>query len=121
MKSASGNSNDSDSKSSVHECFVQVFALKRGHASIFPGFSVENEVDRDECGAENTSTIEEALLEVAGLNRILKSVALVAAEGLLEEVARRCKSAWSLSWLLEAAEDVLLWRAVEVAEDGVWC
>ena len=93
VKCASGDSDDSDTKSSVHKGFVQVFALKRRHASIFSGFSVENEVDRDKRGAKNTGTIEETLLEIAGLNWILEGVALIAAKGLLEEVARRRKSA----------------------------
>lgn len=118
VKSTSGDSDDTDSKPGVHECLVQVLALKCRHASIFSCLSVEDEVDRHERGSKDTGAIKKTLLEVTGLNGILDG-ALVAAKGRAEQIARRRESAWVLRWLLKAAEDVLLWCVVKAAEDSL--
>lgn len=75
-------------------------------------------LDGNECGTKDSRAVEKALLEVARLNRVLKGVTLVATEGLLEDVARRGESAWALRCLFKAAQDILLWSAVEAAEDS---
>lgn len=43
VKSASSDTDDADSETSVQESVVQVGALERRHAAIFSGFAVEDE------------------------------------------------------------------------------
>lgn len=45
---------------------VQVRPLERGHATIFPGLSVEHHVRRHNCSAHDGGAVEESLAEGAG-------------------------------------------------------
>ena len=70
MKSASSNTDDADTETSVQESVVQVGAFKGRHAAIFSGFAVEDEVDGKQGTTENSTAIDEALGEVSRGSRV---------------------------------------------------
>jgi hypothetical protein len=80
---------DANTQPSMHKRVVQVFPLEYRHPAIFARLPVENEVDAQQRGAEDSGAVEKALLQVAlgygvyGDGRLLVGTAECGAEDLL--------------------------------------
>lgn len=85
MQSASSYSDDSNTKTSVHECIIQVATFILWHTAIFTGLTVEDQVDGKKSTSKDGATIEKTLAKITLGNWIVCAIAgLEAAEGLLE-------------------------------------
>lgn len=90
MQSASSDTNDTNTKSSVHKRLVQVAALKRRHATILSGFAVEDEVRCQDSTTDDSGTVDQLLGDVATLN-IVGGLHVGATESILEGLTGLCE------------------------------
>ncbi len=84
MKSPRRDSDDADSKSSVHESLIQVFSFEKRHATILPRFPVEDKIRCDNSASEDSSAIQELLCEIAPIWSIGGLLHICASESILE-------------------------------------
>jgi hypothetical protein len=84
VQSACRHANDSDAQSRVHKRVVEIAPFEVGHAAIFAGFAVEDEVDTQERRTKDASAVEHALAHIALRNRIVGRLLVRAAEGSAE-------------------------------------
>ena len=113
---ARGQANDSNSETGVQEGVVQVGALERGHAAILARLAVEDEVDSQQCSADEAGAHEQTLADIALRDGVggPGGLLIAAAEGRAEDGlglgdGGRC---------LRGEEALLLlqWRLVEAAD-----
>lgn len=87
VKRASSNTNDTNTKSSVHESLVQEATLVSGHSAVLAGLAVEDEVGGQD-GAANDGTAVQQLLRDVARRSVEGLLHVCAAEGILEGLAR---------------------------------
>lgn len=113
VQSAGSNSDNTNTKSSVHESLVQEAPLVSGHATILAGLTVEDEVGGQDGTTDDGTSVQKLLGEVATLS-IEGLLHVAAAEGIVEGLMRlgeeRRLSAERLSSLRR-----LEWRVVDEA------
>ena len=87
MQSARSNTDDTKSKSSVHESLVQEAPLVSGHSAVLTGLTVENDVGGQNGTTDDGSTIQQLLSDVATLGTV-RLLGVGPAEGILESLTR---------------------------------
>ena len=65
MQSPSSNTNNPDTKSSVHKGFIQIRPFKRRHSAVFSSFAVEDEVRCHDSSTDDSCAIDQLLGQVA--------------------------------------------------------
>lgn len=65
MEGTSSNADDTDTKTSMQEGIVQIAPLEGRHTSIFSCLTVEDDVRSDNGAADNGSTVDQLLRQVA--------------------------------------------------------
>lgn len=101
MKSASSNTDNTETKTSVHEGFIEEASLVSRHAAILTSLTVENKVGSQHSTTNDGSTVHQLLSCVAGLG-VEGLLHVGTAEGILKGLARLAEdggSAESLSRL----------------------
>ena len=91
MQSPSSDTDDTNTKSSVQERLVQEAALKRGHAAIFSGFAVEDQVRCKDSTTDDGRSVKQLLSKVASLD-IVGRLHVGAAESILEGLTGLCEN-----------------------------
>lgn len=83
VQGARSNTDDTESKASVHESFVQEAPLVSGHSAIFAGLTVEDEVRSQDGTTNDGSTVQQLLSEVT-LIGVVGLLHVGPTEGILE-------------------------------------
>merc|ERR1712187_969514 len=91
VESPSSNTDDTNSKTSVQKCFVQVASLIRGHSAILTSLTVEDEICRHDSSTHNGRTIQESLGHVTTLGTIC-GLHVRPFEGILECLSGPCEN-----------------------------
>lgn len=87
MQSAGSNSDNTNTKSSVHESLIQEAPLVSGHAAILAGLTVEDEVGGQNSATDDGTSVQQLLSEVATLS-VVGLLHVAAAEGIVEGLTR---------------------------------
>lgn len=90
VQSPSGNTDNPNTKTSVHERFVQVAAFISRHAAILTSFPVEDKVCRHNSSTNNSCTVQKPLSHVA-LDRAGRRLHVGALKGIMKCLARLCE------------------------------
>ena len=61
MELASGDADDGQAETGVQECVVEVGALEGRHPTVVTGLSVKDQVCGEDCAANDSTAVEEAL------------------------------------------------------------
>lgn len=88
VQSSSGNTDDTNTKTSVQESVVQVAALKWRHATVLSRFAVEDHVRNQNRSSDDGSAIQQTLGEVATLSGLVGRLHVRPSEGILESLSR---------------------------------
>lgn len=87
MQSSSGNTNDTNTKTSVHKCVVEVAALVRSHPTILSCFAVEDHVRYQDSSTHNGGAVQQTLSEIATLSRLVCRLHVGPSESILESLS----------------------------------
>ena len=94
---------------------VEVFPLKRGHATIIPCLAIEDEIDGEQRATEDASTVQQALPNVTGSCGIYGCLrCVVPSKRRLEDISRFRQD--RRLWFELVSEDIWLllqWRRME--------
>lgn len=91
MQSSRSNTDDTNAKTSVQECLIQVASLVNGHAAIFSRLTVKDQVRCQDSSSHDGSTVDELLSEVATLHGLISRLHVSAAEGIMEGLSGLCE------------------------------
>lgn len=91
VQSSSGDTNNTNTKSGVHESFIQIASLVVRHSAILSCFTVEDEVRSHDSATHNGRTVEQALGEVATLSCTVRRLHVSAPEGIPEGLPGLCE------------------------------
>ena len=64
VESAGGNADDTETETGMQEGLIEKVPLKGGHAAIFSGFSVKNDVRRNDGPSNNSGSVDELLRQI---------------------------------------------------------
>lgn len=113
VQSAGSNSDNTNTKSSVHESLVQEAPLVGGHAAILAGLTVEDEVGGQDGTTDDGTSVQQLLGEVATLS-VVGLLHVAAAEGIVEGLMRLGEERGLGTERLSSLRR-LEWRAVDEA------
>lgn len=91
MQSSSGDTDDTNTKTSVHEGVIEVAALVRRHATILSCLAVEDHVRSQHGPADNGRTVQETLGEIATLRALVGRLHVRPSERILEGLLGLCE------------------------------
>ena len=88
MQHTGGDADDADAQAGMEEGIVEVRALKRRHATVLSRFPVEDQVDAEHGGSNETSSVEQTLLQISsiGSRGLVRFLHVRAPEGVAEPI-----------------------------------